>query len=113
MRTLRQEKREPPSALLDRVPVDARPQLKENIFAIDLSDGGRGIICITNGHEQPGRRMGRELVGAKYEDEDGVPVSISLNSDQHGEPFEIDMWKVDFSPLRRFPRPEDLPCEPS
>ena len=55
--------------------------------------------------------MGRELVAANYVDEDGILVSVSLNLDQQGEPFEIDMWKVDFSPLRRFPRPEDLQYE--
>ena len=113
MRALRQEERELLSALLNRVLADARPQVKEDIFAIDLTDGGMGSIRIATGHEQPGRRMGRELAAAKYEDEDGVLVSVSLNVDQHGELFEIDMWKVDFSPLRRFPRPEDLHREPS
>jgi hypothetical protein len=30
-----------------------------------------------------------------------VPVSVALNVDQHGELFELDLWKVDFSPLQR------------
>jgi hypothetical protein len=28
-------------------------------------------------------------------------VSVALNVDQRGELFELDLWKVDFSPLKR------------
>jgi len=40
--------------------------------------------------------------------EDGVPVSIVLNTDSTGSLYEVDFWKVDFSPLLRYPRPSDL-----
>jgi hypothetical protein len=30
-----------------------------------------------------------------------VLVSVALNVDQRGELFELDLWKVDFSPLQR------------
>jgi hypothetical protein len=56
--------------------------------------------------------MGRELIAVGYTDEDDVPVSISLNLDEHGGLFEIDIWKVDFSPLRRYPSPSDLNLHP-
>ena len=41
-------------------------------------------------------------------DDDGVLVSIELTVDERDELFELDFWKVDFSPLRRYPNPEDL-----
>lgn len=41
-------------------------------------------------------------------DDDGVSVIIELNVDERDKLFELDLWKVDFSPLRRYPNPEDL-----
>jgi hypothetical protein len=43
------------------------------------------------------------LVEAEYVDSDAVLVSIAVNADQTGQPFEIDFWKVDFSPLKQYP----------
>jgi hypothetical protein len=37
-----------------------------------------------------------------------VLVSIAVNSDDRGELYEVDFWKVDFSPLRRYPNATDL-----
>jgi hypothetical protein len=54
------------------------------------------------------RRRSRVIAEAEYVDDDGVSVSIELNVDEKEELFELDFWKVDFSPLRRYPNPEDL-----
>ncbi len=54
------------------------------------------------------RRFGAELARGEYLDSDGVPVSITINADDHGELFELDFWKVDFSPLKHYPRPQDV-----
>lgn len=70
-----------------------------------------GSIRITTERELPSRRMGRELAAANYVDEDGAPVLVPLHLDQQGELSDIDNWKIDFSLLRRFPRPEDLRFE--
>ena len=43
--------------------------------------------------------FGRTLVACQFRDADGVGVVASLNVDQDGVPFELDMWKVDSSPL--------------
>ena len=64
--------------------------------------GGVRFINATN------RRRSHSIAEGKYLDDDGVLVSIELSVDQHNELFEVDFWKVDFSPLRRYPRPEDL-----
>lgn len=52
--------------------------------------------------------MGSELVTAHYIDEDEIPVIISINLDQDGRLFEMDFWKVSFSPLERYSIPEEL-----
>jgi len=54
------------------------------------------------------RSFGKALVEAQYVDSDGVLVNIAVNTDNNGDLFEVDFWKVDFSPLRRYPKPSDL-----
>ena len=49
------------------------------------------------------RRMLACVAEADYVDSDGVSVSIAINVDQNGHLFELDMWKVDFSPLIQYP----------
>ncbi len=55
--------------------------------------------------------MAEAVSEAQYEDVDGVQVSINLNIDKDGRLFELDFWKVDFSPLKRYPQPGDLRFE--
>jgi hypothetical protein len=71
----------------------------------DMNDGGMGSIRFIS--RQP-RVMGKQLVETGYMDSDGVPVSIALNVDMDGALFELDFWKVDFSPLKVYPKPRDL-----
>jgi hypothetical protein len=52
--------------------------------------------------------FGKVLAEAQSTDEDGVSVSIAINADKKGDLFEVDFWKVDFSPLKRYPKLSDL-----
>ena len=72
---------------------------------LDLQDGGMGSIRFIHSGEA---RRDTAIAEAQYTDEDGVQVSIELNATTDGRLFELDFWKVDFSPLRRYPQPEDL-----
>lgn len=106
MRPLRAEEAGVLEALLGMVPSDAKPPSAE-LLAVDLADGGMGSIRFADESDRS-RKMGRELVTAHYTDEDHVPVIVSVNVDQDGRLFEMDFWKVDFSPLRRYPAPAEL-----
>jgi hypothetical protein len=77
----------------------------EDAVVVEMRDGGMGSIRFLNGGE---RRRSRSIAEAQYVDDDGVLVVIELNVDEKDELFELDFWKVDFSPLRRYPNPEDL-----
>lgn len=66
----------------------------------DMDDGGMGSLEFA-GDER--RSLGSCLVEAEYVDCDGVIVSIALNADQNERLYELDMWKVDFAPLRKYP----------
>jgi hypothetical protein len=52
------------------------------------------------------RRRAGSIAEATYVDADGITVSIELSVDEAGRLFELDFWKVDFSPLRLYPSPE-------
>ena len=72
---------------------------------VDMQDGGMGSIRFLRGSET---RRYAAIAEAQYVDADGVLVSVELNAAKDGELCELDFWKVDFSPLRRYPQPEDL-----
>lgn len=73
----------------------------------DMQDGGMGSIRFVASGE-PERRFGDAVAEAEYIDEDGVLVSITINVDQNKNLYEVDFWKVDFSPLRRYPNPSEV-----
>jgi hypothetical protein len=79
----------------------------ETRLVAEMNDGGMGSLRFVAESEPP-QKMGRELVRAYFVDEDGIPVSISINLDTRDQLFEMDFWRVDFSPLRRYPHPQDL-----
>ena len=71
-----------------------------SLHAQPMNDGGMGSLRFA---DDPAVRFGASVAEATFEDEDGVPVSAALYVDEAGEPLELDVWKVDFSPLRRWP----------
>jgi hypothetical protein len=111
MRPLREEESKVLDVLLGMASCNAKPPSEDELFAVDLADGGMGSIRLTDKLDRA-RKMGRELVAAEYIDEDQVPVLISVNLDEDGRLFELDFWKVDFNPLKRYPRPEEVHVAP-
>jgi hypothetical protein len=74
-----------------------------------MDDGGMGSFRISAGtDESEERAFGAEVARLEFADEDGVLVSVTLNVDCEGLPFEVDVWNVDYSPFIRVP--EDLPA---
>lgn len=94
--------------MLSSHPCHAEVQLKINDYMVrDMYDGGMGSIQFVQvDHEK--RMFGALLAEAEYIDVDGVIANIGINADILCEVFEIDIWKVDFSALERYPQPHDL-----
>ena len=111
MRPLRREELVILERLLEMASGEARPGSDYELIAEDMMDGGMGGIRFAD-ESRESRKMGRELVTAEYIDEDQVPVLISINLDEDGRLFELDFWKVNFEPLRRYPRPEEVHVAP-
>lgn len=70
-------------------------------------DGNMGSIQFLS-HSEDSRTFGRILAEAEYTDKDGVPIGIMVICDQKGDLYEMDFWKVDFSPLQQYPKPSQL-----
>jgi len=78
----------------------------------EMDDGGMGSLRLDPPPAGPDeRKFGAQAAEIQFTDADGVEVLASLNLDQEGKPFELDVWKTDFSPLIRIPDP--LPAEPA
>ncbi len=75
-----------------------------------MNDGGMGSMRIFPFSDS--RIFGETVAEALFEDEDGTPVVASLNLDSQGQLYEVDIWRVDFGPLQRWPNAESL-VEPS
>lgn len=81
---------------------DARP-ITDTVQ--EMRDGGMGSLRFSGAEE---RRYGSTLAEAEFKDVDGTPVSVALMLDQTGSLFELDIWKIDFSPLVRIPPVEQI-----
>ncbi|MCF0054002.1 hypothetical protein LXM25_28270 [Dyadobacter sp. LJ53] len=49
-----------------------------------------------------------DLIQTEYIDSDGTPVVITLTKDNQNHLLDLDFWKVDFSKLIDYPRPDQL-----
>ncbi len=107
-RHLRTDERDLIAAMLQGKPSHAELVRTLNARTVeDMQDGGMGSIRFTD-DGAAGRHLGDAIAEAEYIDADGVLVSIALNTDTSGRLYEVDFWKVDFSPLIQYPSPSDL-----
>jgi hypothetical protein len=75
----------------------------------DMPDGGMGSIQFCQASSTPDkRRFGKQIAEGDFRDVDGVPVSVTLNLDERGDLFELDVFKGDFSPLISYPDLDDF-----
>ena len=86
---------------------DVLPQTLDKVLVQDMNDGGMGSIeFLPDSVKSPS--SARMLTDAEYMDEDGVPALITIYLDPQSRLNEVDFWKVDFSPLKRFPKQDQL-----
>lgn len=105
-RSLKQEEMLLLTELLKSAAPSYQKQLSSSLVE-DMDDGDMGGIKFINPSNQE-RSIGAALVEAQYTDQDGVLVSIIVNADTNGNLYELDFWKVDFTPLLRYPTPDKI-----
>ena len=76
----------------------------KSLQVVDMDDGGMGSLKLAV-PTSTGIRRGLVACRAavQFTDADGVEVVASLNANEDGVPFELDMWKTDFTRLIRIP----------
>jgi hypothetical protein len=76
----------------------------ESLAVQEMADGGMGsLLLIPRCAETVTRSFGRQIVAAEFTDNDGVLVSVTVNTDNQDRLYELDMWKVTFAPLLHWP----------
>ena len=78
----------------------ANIKLSEHLRVEPMEDGGMGSLLLRKGASI--KQFG--IAKCHFEDSDGVMVSVTLNATENGAPAELDVWKVDFSPLKQWPK---------
>ena len=81
----------------------------DGLMVEELDDGGMGSKkLIPKGELSADRAFGKQLVLGEFIDSDNVPVSVAINIDGDNNLYELDVWKVDFSPVKSWPEPSAI-----
>ena len=67
----------------------------------EMKDGGMGSLLFYSKTKKP--ELGKTAAEYCFKDSDGIDVTVCLNLDQNGELYELDVWKTDFSELKKWP----------
>jgi len=90
--------------LIQKASVNFLSDWKSNLLVSPMNDEGMGsLLLFPNGEAKENRLLGERVSEYQFKDEDGVEVIASLNVDDNGELFELDMWRTDFNPLINIP----------
>ena len=73
---------------------------------ISLDDEGMGSISFLNEHNEKNNLEIIAISEYQFNDKDDVPVLATLYSYSDGRLYELDIWKVDFSPVLAYPNEE-------
>jgi hypothetical protein len=74
----------------------------------NMDDGEMGSLLFQSFDNNSNRSFGKILAEAEFLDKDKVPVYVQLNLDNHSQLFELDIWKVDYSPVSRLPNLDQI-----
>lgn len=90
--------------LVKKAAIGVPADWKEQLRVIPMDDGGMGsLLLLSGGNMRRERQFGRQASDHLFKDADGVDVLATLNVDTEEGPFELDLWKMDYSPLIKLP----------
>jgi hypothetical protein len=101
---------------IGRVPeVEFLVRRHQPIFVEPLNDGGMGSFRISLPQQYEDVQRGKVGATARSDDADGVLLVATLYLNERSYPYEVDLWKADFSPTIELPERwevEDFPRLP-
>ena len=72
----------------------------EGLLVCEMDDGRMGSLKLqVSGRVPSHRAFGSKASEWQFTDKDGVVALSTLYLDAEGVPYELDIWKTDFSPL--------------
>ena len=91
--------------LVQKAAVNLTADWNSDLLVKPLNDGGMGsLLLLPKGiKESCDRALGKKVSECQFTDVDGIDVIASLNVDNQGRLFELDIWKTDFTPLISIP----------
>jgi len=112
-RALRQDEREILAKMIGASADKPESYLSQLEYAqvFDMKDGGMGSIRFDS-LDAHGRSVKCSLAKGKYIDQDGIEVLLDIYLDQFDKLFELDIWKVTFQPLVKYPSQSELDIQP-
>lgn len=76
---------------------------QDELMVEDMDDGGMGSLTLYPPIYSAERAFGRQVSEYQFLDKDMTPVIATLYVDKQEHLFELDIWKVDYSPLLSLP----------
>lgn len=83
-----------------------RVEAVDQLLVEPMDDGGMGSLRIWE--VAPPRKLGCTVAEVQFSDADGILVTAVLNVDTEGRLYEVDVWKVNFAPLQRWPSEKEM-----
>ena len=72
------------------------PPSLNSMIVEGMNDGQMGSLLFVHSN----KKLGKSLDPYLFKDIDDIAVSATINLDTNGEIYELDIWKVNFSPLK-------------
>ncbi len=90
--------------MVEKASLSLPPDWKDKIMVKPMDDGGMGsLLLFPDGIETQNRVFEKTAAEHEFKDADKTDVLASLNIDRSGQLLELDIWKMNFDPLIRFP----------
>ena len=94
--------------MIKKAKIKMSPDWKENILVSPMDEANMGsLLLFPDGKRKDNRSFGRTAAEHEFKDADRASVIASLNLDEAGNIFELDIWKTTFEPLINFPETEN------
>ncbi len=77
-------------------------------YVFEYEEGKMGSISFALPENDTAPVYEGDLIQVHYTDSDTIPVVITLTKDTKNQLLDLDFWKVDFSKLVEYPRPESI-----
>jgi len=92
--------------LIQKAKLNLPTDWDHNLFVKPLNDGGMGsLLLLPHGMSTDNNRLfGKQASECEFFDVDGVKIIASLNLDDKGRLFELDIWKTDYTALVNIPK---------